>query len=124
MIRFFIIMLILVNAAALSWCGFNYVTLSSVSTQGAINKINRMSELANKSLSTMESYSAEHKQRNVNKIISQYKSLTEHNNATKDMTIEVTDVLFQYIYIFFALSALNVLSFFFILFRNWDYFAY
>lgn len=124
MIRYFIIMLILVNAAALSWCGFNYATLSSVSTQDAIYKINKMSDLANQSLSTMSSYSAEYKQRNVNKIISQYKSLAEHNSATKEMTIEVTDVLFRYIYIFFALSAINVLSFLFLLIRNRDYFGY
>ena len=61
-------MLILVNAAALSWCGFNYATLSSVSTQDAIYKINKMSDLANQSLRTMNTYSAEYKQRNVNKI--------------------------------------------------------
>lgn len=124
MIKLFISLLILINAAALSWCGFNYATLSSVESKDAIYKINKMSELANNSLETMNSYSSQYKRDHVNEIITHYKGLAEHLELTKDMTIEVTDVLFRYIYIFLALSLINVISFLFLLIQNRKHFDY
>lgn len=95
MIKYLISFLIILNTSALTWCGFNYATLSSVSTQDAIFKINKMSDLANESLQTINNYSEKYKKDHINEIISHYKSLTEHLESTKDMTIEVTDVLFR-----------------------------
>lgn len=118
MTRYLISFLILVNTATLAWCGFNYATLSSESTQQAIFKINKMSELSSESLKTMNSYSPEYKQNHVNDIIDHYRQLSEHLLATRDMTIEVTDVLFRYIYIFLALSLLNVISCIFLLVKS------
>ena len=122
MIKFFITILTLLNAAALSWCGFNYATLSSVSAKDAIYKINKMPELANQSLETINSYSPQYRKDHVNDIVAHYAHLTEHLQATRDMTIEVTDVLFRYIYIFLALSLINVFSFIFLFIRNRQYF--
>lgn len=124
MIKFFISLLILINASALGWCGFNYATLSSVESKDAIYKINKTPDLANQSLQTMLSYSNQYKRDHVDEIISHYKGLAEHLELTKDMTIEVTDVLFRYLYIFLALSFINVLSFLFLLVRNREYFGY
>ena len=123
MTKLFISTLILINTAAFIWCGVNYVTLSSVSTKDAIFKINKMSELASESLQTMESYSPQYRKDHVNDIVSHYANLTEHLASTKDMTIEITDVLFRYIYIFLALSLLNVLSFSFLLLKYRAYFS-
>lgn len=83
-----------------------------------------MSDLANQSLETMNAYTSQYKQDHVNEIINHYKGLAEHLELTKDMTIEVTDVLFRYLYIFLALSFINVLSFLFLLVRNRVYFGH
>jgi len=124
MTKLFISTLILINAIAFTWCVFNYTTLSSVSTKEAIYKINKMSDLAGESLQTMSNYSSQYRKDHVNDIIAHYANLTEHLESTKDMTVEVTDVLFRYIYIFLALSFINVLSFIFLLIRNRQFFGY
>jgi hypothetical protein len=110
--RKILITLIIVNTAILLWNARNYILLADPTTYEVQLQIGETPPLAKQSLEIMESYTEEHKTENVNKIIGLYSNLVAHLDATKGVTLEAIDALYEYVYFYFSVSLINILLLF------------
>lgn len=110
--RKILITLIIINTAILLWGVRNYILLADPIMAEVQNQISETPPLALQSLDIMESYTEEQKVENVNKIIHLYSKLVEHMDATKGVTLEAIDSLYDYVYFYFVVSIINILLLF------------
>lgn len=113
--RKILIALVIINTAALLWGVRNYLIVMDAPMDEVLLQIAETPPMAQQSLEIIESYSDQEKIGNVNKIIHLYSKVVGHLDATKGLTLEAIDALYEDLYLYSVVALTNIGLLFYLL---------
>ena len=98
------------NALLLMWCIYNVTLLKSIDTTESQFLIEKTPNASAKAIDIYKSYEKSEQIEKITEFMALFEKVNTHLEATKDVTLESIDALYEYTYAFLFIAIINIMG--------------